>query len=345
MGIVHVQLFRGWALGVAGVPTPPIEVALDESTRLPLPKGREFDIAALTPPHELTVSLLPRWFAAEQHVQALQIIREEVSRNQDPALAGMMIGFPRFLRVEDGGIRVQAAGTMAIWAILRRITNPPAFLDQVPQVELELDLPSMSSLPNDAPALIQSFVQRLESLRADDGAIGGYSGGPVMYFCEKGPFLVGITKEASLRLGERGFATPIDAFVEQTRRALQRSVSRSTSAEKESQRQRSGVTGEMENSIGPSDSLQNRKSSARAHSSDRLLPVLVAHADWSCNPKKRWMAVARRKRGGYEVGHPEPVGEPGSLFKRLEAQAGESPFVLGVDFPIGLPIGIRDVAK
>ncbi len=29
-GKVHVQLFRGWAVGAAGVPTPPIEVALDE---------------------------------------------------------------------------------------------------------------------------------------------------------------------------------------------------------------------------------------------------------------------------------------------------------------------------
>ena len=34
-GKVHVQLFRAWAVGAAGVSTPSIEVALDEPFRFP----------------------------------------------------------------------------------------------------------------------------------------------------------------------------------------------------------------------------------------------------------------------------------------------------------------------
>jgi hypothetical protein len=70
-----------------------------------------------------------------------------------------------------------------------------------------------------------------------------------------------------------------------------------------------------------------------------MLPTLVAHADWSAHPEKRWMARAiLRGDGHYAANAPELVGELGTLVERLVAQAGPRGCVLlGFDFPIGLP--------
>lgn len=69
------------------------------------------------------------------------------------------------------------------------------------------------------------------------------------------------------------------------------------------------------------------------------LPALIAHADWSVSPKKRWMALARLDlTGHYFLSAPEPVGELPSLAFRLVSQVKKQGWVLlGLDFPIGLP--------
>ena len=68
-------------------------------------------------------------------------------------------------------------------------------------------------------------------------------------------------------------------------------------------------------------------------------PGLVAHADWSTDPKKRWCATAvRGDDGRYRIGAPELVGDVDTYFDRLRACVGASATVLtGFDFPIGLP--------
>jgi hypothetical protein len=79
------------------------------------------------------------------------------------------------------------------------------------------------------------------------------------------------------------------------------------------------------------------------------LPALVAHADWGSDPKKRWLALARRTGAeSYRVEAPVPAGEPSSLLKRLGEMAGPGEAVLaGFDFPMGLPaqwaarVGVR----
>ena len=79
---------------------------------------------------------------------------------------------------------------------------------------------------------------------------------------------------------------------------------------------------------------------------DRRLPVLVAHADWSCDPKKRWMAVSRRVRGTYEMEIPEPVGDTGSLLSCLRQRSNAGgPIIVGFDFPIGLPYSYASRAR
>ena len=66
---------------------------------------------------------------------------------------------------------------------------------------------------------------------------------------------------------------------------------------------------------------------------------VVAHADWSKDPKKRWCAIALLDaEDHYRIDGPELVGELTTYFSRLLGRAGPNPVVLtGFDFPIGLP--------
>lgn len=73
------------------------------------------------------------------------------------------------------------------------------------------------------------------------------------------------------------------------------------------------------------------------------LPSVVAHADWSAAPAKRWLACATRltdgpNAGSYRLAAPEPVGDIATLFDRLRRAAGPNGVFLGVDFPLGLPL-------
>lgn len=67
--------------------------------------------------------------------------------------------------------------------------------------------------------------------------------------------------------------------------------------------------------------------------------MLAAHADWSADPRKRWVSVARRRSrrdgGGWRAEAPRPVGDPAALVKALLAEG--VPVALGLDLPLGLP--------
>ena len=65
--------------------------------------------------------------------------------------------------------------------------------------------------------------------------------------------------------------------------------------------------------------------------------TIAAHADWSTDPRKRWLAVARREGAAWHLAAPEPVGELASFSARLLARAEGGAVALGVDLPLGLP--------
>ena len=68
-------------------------------------------------------------------------------------------------------------------------------------------------------------------------------------------------------------------------------------------------------------------------------PRVVAHADWSVSADKRWLTVAERQGDGtFHIAAPIPVGEPGELPQALLTRASQEPVLLGVDFPLGLPM-------
>jgi len=65
---------------------------------------------------------------------------------------------------------------------------------------------------------------------------------------------------------------------------------------------------------------------------------LVVAADWSVAPRKRWMALAARVRGGrFRAGAARPVGDPQTLLARVARRTGAGAALAGFDFPIGVP--------
>jgi hypothetical protein len=63
------------------------------------------------------------------------------------------------------------------------------------------------------------------------------------------------------------------------------------------------------------------------------------HADWSVDPRKRWMTIATPMRSAWGLTAPQPVGDVTTLLSRLRAQAAGQAVALGVDLPLGLPRG------
>jgi hypothetical protein len=64
---------------------------------------------------------------------------------------------------------------------------------------------------------------------------------------------------------------------------------------------------------------------------------IVAHADWSVDPRKRWVAVARYDGGVWRLAAPKPVGDVATFLARLRSNACGGAVALGVDLPLGLP--------
>lgn len=65
--------------------------------------------------------------------------------------------------------------------------------------------------------------------------------------------------------------------------------------------------------------------------------MIAAHADWSTDPRKRWVSVARRGARGWRAEAPEPVGEPAAMAAALLADG--APVAIGLDLPLGVPRG------
>jgi hypothetical protein len=65
--------------------------------------------------------------------------------------------------------------------------------------------------------------------------------------------------------------------------------------------------------------------------------MIAAHADWSTDPRKRWVSIARRGARGWRASAPVPVGEPAALAAALIAEG--VPVAIGLDLPLGVPRG------
>jgi hypothetical protein len=76
------------------------------------------------------------------------------------------------------------------------------------------------------------------------------------------------------------------------------------------------------------------------------LPALIAHADWSVNRRKRWVALAElQPNGDYRAALPQPAGAATTLLYRLYSLTPAARAVFaGFDFPIGVPSAYAQLA-
>ncbi len=65
--------------------------------------------------------------------------------------------------------------------------------------------------------------------------------------------------------------------------------------------------------------------------------MIAAHADWSTDPRKRWVTIARRGVDGWQAEAPVPVGDPAAMAAALIAEG--APVAIGLDLPLGVPRG------
>lgn len=75
-----------------------------------------------------------------------------------------------------------------------------------------------------------------------------------------------------------------------------------------------------------------------------MLPALIVHADWSSDPKKRWMCTATLDGEVYRLSVPVQVGNTTNLVRTAVQLAKGGGAVLGFDFPIGVPRSYARVA-
>jgi len=67
-------------------------------------------------------------------------------------------------------------------------------------------------------------------------------------------------------------------------------------------------------------------------------PVVVYHADWGTDPKKRWLCKAVLEGDSYWAQAPALVGDHFRLLNRIKGEVGTSgAAIVGFDFPIGIP--------
>jgi len=71
-------------------------------------------------------------------------------------------------------------------------------------------------------------------------------------------------------------------------------------------------------------------------------PGLIAHADWSTDPAKRWLSVATRSDGSYRLAPTQLCPQPAGLLNWLRRQSPDQGVTLGFDFPVGLPIALAE---
>jgi hypothetical protein len=70
--------------------------------------------------------------------------------------------------------------------------------------------------------------------------------------------------------------------------------------------------------------------------------MIAAHADWSTDPRKRWVTIARGGASGWRAEAPRPVGDPAALTAGLLAEG--LPVAIGLDLPLGVPRLYADAA-
>jgi hypothetical protein len=65
----------------------------------------------------------------------------------------------------------------------------------------------------------------------------------------------------------------------------------------------------------------------------------VFHADWSCDPRKRWLACAERHGDTWKVAAPTPAPNAAELLTLMHrCRRNNCRSLFGFDFPLGLPI-------
>jgi hypothetical protein len=179
-------------------------------------RSDDLDVALLAPPLDLLRSADAEWFDLDRQrrlVQALRQVRHTFD-SEDASLPYFAIGVPNFGRISFESFRVESLGIMSIPAYVSQLETDPWSGDAaiVPQMHLELDANELDpDFAPDDPFGAHAYARVAEAPPVISQALGGLSGGPVVYIEARESFLIGVIKQGAVLFEQkRAVATPID---------------------------------------------------------------------------------------------------------------------------------------
>jgi hypothetical protein len=229
-GNVRLQLIGEEAVKAAETANPPIELDLAIEQHLALPAWAGLDIAVLRAPAELYSFPHIGWFDINLQLDIVSQIRDHVSEIAPQRLACMILGFPNYSRFVAPDDAIQLFGALPLWASFERFDavvpldrwwsakltgcscnteSPDHFddllsaTDRTPQMVLKVESPLSENLSSNISPLTRlsaanfSQMVALAENQPECEPFGGYSWGPIMYFCENGNYLTGIIKQGN----------------------------------------------------------------------------------------------------------------------------------------------------
>jgi hypothetical protein len=190
----------------------PIEIRIPSSsfTNTDCRTASRLDIGVIKPPEKIEEIKHIQWFNIENNAFAFAEYFRGIVKNskEEDYIPAIMMGFPNFGKNEKPSIRTQISGMIPLVTYISHITEPPEFSTSQPsQISFEIDIPNLMEDEKN-PFILNAFD--LLKTSENPRILGGYSGGPLIYACAQGVFLIGIIKQGGTALGGIGFATPVD---------------------------------------------------------------------------------------------------------------------------------------
>ena len=229
-GKIRLQVIGEQAIKTDEMPSQPMEFDVAIEQHMALPAWADFDVAVLRAPAELYSISHIGWFDANLQLDILSQIRHQVTEDAPQALACRILGFPNYSRFIAPDDAIQLFGAVPLWATFKRfdavvpvgkwwsarLTNCSCSIespdpsngyfasvaDRAPQMVLRVESPRVDAMPSDVSPLTRLSAANFSqmALLAEYEPFGGYSGGPIMYFCESGNYLMGIMTQGNHNL-------------------------------------------------------------------------------------------------------------------------------------------------
>lgn len=200
---------------------PPVQFSANAITTLF--EYVEADVCVLEPFEGMAESPSIHWFKQTTSADAIREVREswQANTSDTTTLPIYALGYPRFAHIKNPAEREEVLGHMPMPVYVRTLSAypEPRGLGRGGNMSVIVDLKRKPA--SESEALAAEMNRQLWS--NTDSALGGYSGGPLVFAGRNGCELIGIVREGGPRAEDLCFfAYPIDELYANTEHLLER---------------------------------------------------------------------------------------------------------------------------